>query len=715
MASYEKPTEDLPIFNPSVFVDENEALTIATGSRYFLRYPFAQGTENLQDTNVNGLLTTNGDIDITLNSEIKWDNILNNYLINQRLPKLITTGGRNISLGHSALHDIDTGNDNIAFGFDAGSKITSASSNQCIGTRAGENITTSSHNLLIGTNAGQNITTAYNNIGLGNNTLSSLTTNLAFSNIAIGRLNLNSLSGASDDNCAIGGIDVMRNLPSGLANIGIGTAVWRDRNTVMDNNVAIGYQSNMTQLAGDNNTALGTQTSNGGFSDSTCIGYQAQNTANNQIRLGRATENVSCPGTLTFRMSDDNTAGTYFIPFSKVSAGTEGQLFIDSTTGPLTYNPSTATLTCAYTNLSQGIVNPDTTGNRYVWTDRTTRPTGTGVILIGYRAGNLLSTGDASVMIGTDVGRQATSGNNNVYVGHQVAEGSNASNCTFIGYRSNQTNTPGANCTAIGANTSCATFQNCTAIGQGATCTANNQIRLGTASETVSCPNIIQSPRYDAPSATTLVDYAKTSTTANITLGEALTSGNILIGPQASGSPSSNVTIMPRGGWNGVFQVGGNSANAKLLCATNLEVNYPISTSNTTAPTLTRQLGFTSTKTTGWTATFTNTAVNLNTFAIDGSTIDFGVYTVDIYLNIDMTVVGASVQLGVSTTSATFQAPTIKHWTGNNQTSGVFFSRTISSYTNTTWYVVGQLSAAGTATLDTAGTDGCSIVLTRIA
>jgi len=40
------PTEDIPIFDPSVFPSANgSALTVATGSKYFLTYPVAQGSE----------------------------------------------------------------------------------------------------------------------------------------------------------------------------------------------------------------------------------------------------------------------------------------------------------------------------------------------------------------------------------------------------------------------------------------------------------------------------------------------------------------------------------------------------------------------------------------------------------------------------------------------------------------------------------------------
>jgi len=43
----------------------------------------------------------------------------------------------------------------------------------------------------------------------------------------------------------------------------------------------------------------------------------------------------------------DNTSGTYYIPFSKNVAGSQRTLYVDDTTGPLSYNPSTSTLTAS--------------------------------------------------------------------------------------------------------------------------------------------------------------------------------------------------------------------------------------------------------------------------------------------------------------------------------------------------------------------------------
>ncbi len=45
-------------------------------------------------------------------------------------------------------------------------------------------------------------------------------------------------------------------------------------------------------------------------------------------------------------LTSDNTAGTYYLPFSKTTASASNALYIDDTTNPLTYNPSTGALSC---------------------------------------------------------------------------------------------------------------------------------------------------------------------------------------------------------------------------------------------------------------------------------------------------------------------------------------------------------------------------------
>lgn len=60
--SYLPPIEDVPIFDSSLYIQNNTPLTYADAIKEFLTYPQAQGTETLLDTNVNGLLTANAGI-----------------------------------------------------------------------------------------------------------------------------------------------------------------------------------------------------------------------------------------------------------------------------------------------------------------------------------------------------------------------------------------------------------------------------------------------------------------------------------------------------------------------------------------------------------------------------------------------------------------------------------------------------------------------------
>jgi hypothetical protein len=66
--------------------------------------------------------------------------------------------------------------------------------------------------------------------------------------------------------------------------------------------------------------------------------------------------------------TSDNTSGTYYIPFTKTSAGTGKILYVDDTTGPLSYNPSTATLT---TTILSGALSAPITQNSAIYTSGT--------------------------------------------------------------------------------------------------------------------------------------------------------------------------------------------------------------------------------------------------------------------------------------------------------------------------------------------------------
>jgi hypothetical protein len=62
---------------------------------------------------------------------------------------------------------------------------------------------------------------------------------------------------------------------------------------------------------------------------------------------GNATSSTTTTGV---NLTSDNTSGTYYIPFSKTITATQNALYVDNITGPLSYNPSTSTLTSLLIN-----------------------------------------------------------------------------------------------------------------------------------------------------------------------------------------------------------------------------------------------------------------------------------------------------------------------------------------------------------------------------
>lgn len=102
MADYTPPTEQLPIFDSSVFLTGDQPLTQNQADKRYLRYPNAQGTENLQAINVNGAADFNSTVNIdgiltTTNAinMIGGSTALNNIATRQLSLKDVLTGGNN--------------------------------------------------------------------------------------------------------------------------------------------------------------------------------------------------------------------------------------------------------------------------------------------------------------------------------------------------------------------------------------------------------------------------------------------------------------------------------------------------------------------------------------------------------------------------------------------------------------------------------------------
>ena len=101
------------------------------------------------------------------------------------------------------------------------------------------------------------------------------------------------------------------------------------------------------------------------FSNASGTGYgKSQKTAGitcnpSTNSITATTFNGALSGTSTnttnIAITNDNTSGTYFIPFSKLSTG-NNLLYVDAVTAPLTYNPSTGVMNSLY--FSGDIISP---------------------------------------------------------------------------------------------------------------------------------------------------------------------------------------------------------------------------------------------------------------------------------------------------------------------------------------------------------------------
>lgn len=207
-----------------------------------------------------------------MNSAFGYDALKNN-----------TTGSRNTSTGVNALVDNTTGSENTATGFGALLRNTTGSRNTATGQYAlalnttGDDNTAFGHSALypnttgykntaVGQGALKNNSTGFENSALGEGTLANNTTGKY--NSAFGRESLHNSNG--DNNTAIG---------------------WRAGFQTGSNNTSVGWQAGYT--AGTNNTAIGSGADFGAnLTNATAIGYQANASASNSIRLGNASVTV---------------------------------------------------------------------------------------------------------------------------------------------------------------------------------------------------------------------------------------------------------------------------------------------------------------------------------------------------------------------------------------------------------------------------------------
>ena len=378
MSSYHPPLQDLPIFDPSVFNFNETPLTIGEASNYFLRFPQAQGEEDLQAINVLGTATFDDDIilnknptanitapnnismtsntgNIDFNTTIAGTGVgFNTGIVNLVCDRLVNTGSYNQGVQNNITANPTTIN------FDVGCMICSTAGNDIQTlpyTQYSNGFIFSAVNLTAG---------VINLISQDINIYSWLRGNVA---------TIYPIQPNSSITCEL--------LPDFLT---LGASIWFVRDD-------FGYKT-------INTNANSTHYLN--FSDSSGSGVgNIQKTAGiscnpNTNTITATTFSGSATGVLT---TTDNTNTTCYIPFTKTSSGANTALYLDDTTGPLTYNPTSGTLTfligqcprydSSSTGSAASIFNNSTTGNT-TYSNSTT----TGTISIGT---NAMTTGNINI------------------------------------------------------------------------------------------------------------------------------------------------------------------------------------------------------------------------------------------------------------------------------------------------------------------------------
>jgi hypothetical protein len=193
----------------------------------------------------------------------------------------VTTGTLNTFVGENAGTAVTTGVSNTAVGYEAGAAYNTSFSTY-MGYLAGRNLS-SNGNTAFGNAAAQGVfgsSSGTNNTGLGFWALRELTTGA--SNTGVGNIAGDSISSGAFNVCV--GSFAGSNITSGTGN------------TVVGYFAGGGITTNGINCAiGDNSYA------SGNYSNSTCLGYQAQVTGSNQVQLGDSNTTVYAYGAVQDR------------------------------------------------------------------------------------------------------------------------------------------------------------------------------------------------------------------------------------------------------------------------------------------------------------------------------------------------------------------------------------------------------------------------------
>jgi hypothetical protein len=228
----------------------------------------------------------------------------NNVVVGDTAAVSVNNGSRNVVIGSQALKNATaTLNDIVAIGYQALSFTNTGVANLAIGTAVLGSNTTGSNNAGVGYRALQNNSTGYSNTAMGVDSL--ITNTTGYRNTAFGKSSLADNT-AGSQNTAIGNLAL--NASTGDSNTAVGDAALVI-NTTGIQNTAVG------QNAGSSQTTL---------NNTSAIGFNAQPTASNQVKLGNTS------------VTQINLGNNLIIDVAQILTVSNGTLYV-STEGGIKY------------------------------------------------------------------------------------------------------------------------------------------------------------------------------------------------------------------------------------------------------------------------------------------------------------------------------------------------------------------------------------------
>ena len=370
MASYLPPTEDVPIFDNSNFKQNLATLTYNDATKGFLTFPFAQGNETFQDITVEGTtdlinvaqahytMPASNDASLIIPSTTWVQDAITNAPSNTDIDvtEPVPAGTYYMPMINGSVTGAYTGYIVSGMSFNSGTNnlSTTTFTGALVGNASSATTATNATNSTNATNATNlNLTNSVvsasrpvilGTTGTGLN--SCLTSVNITANPGTGSITATTFSGALSGNAttattattATNALACSGNsaTATNATTAGVGTTT-----TVTNNANGVNYIPFINSISG--NLGLRTAPSN----NPTYNTITGQLTA--QVFIGNLTgqssdsnnaQNVS----LT---TGDDSAGNWYIPYSKTTANDVNRLYIDNITTPLSYNPSVGTLSAS--------------------------------------------------------------------------------------------------------------------------------------------------------------------------------------------------------------------------------------------------------------------------------------------------------------------------------------------------------------------------------